>query len=197
MVSDHRVIAIISNALGRTCGRQRPGGLRRLMGCRLAGCRRACTPIQAVVASLRPCNGILPGCGRHRAGRLEPADAASTRRSWLIFGVKGLFPPKPPFISSLFRRGGPCPRAGRRSAFRPPCGHSLAGACVAGVGPRAATDRSRRRLGPSSPPPPARCGILPRRVPRLPARRPSARASVAVRSGSHPGKPARPASFFH
>ena len=40
------------------------------------------------------------------------AGAASTRRSWCVFGGKGLFPPKPPFISSLFRGGSPCPQAG-------------------------------------------------------------------------------------
>ena len=40
--SGHRVIAIISNALGRTCGQQRHAdavGCRRLVAHRLAGCR--------------------------------------------------------------------------------------------------------------------------------------------------------------
>ena len=71
-----------------------------------------------------------------------------------------------------------------------------------GLPPRAAIQAAPPRRRPASCrpnpcPPPASVGILPRRVPPLPARRPPARASVAVRSGSHPGKPARPASLFH
>ncbi len=116
-MSDHRIIAIISNALGRTCGRQRPDGLHRLMCCRLAGCRRACTSIRAVVASLRPCDGILPGCGRHRAGRPRPRRMPRVRGcSWLILGGKVFFPPNPPL--SLLCSGGKKP-GGRRRAPAP------------------------------------------------------------------------------
>ena len=138
MVSGYR-IAIIPDPLGRTCGRQRPGGLHRLMCCRLAGCRRACISIQAVVASLRPCHGILPGCDRHRAGRLKPTVAASTRPFVVDLGGKGLFPPKPSFISSLFR-GGIRPTKGRFGHPWPPAAPLVGGS----------EDRAHRRPGAAS-----------------------------------------------
>ena len=131
-----------------------------------------------VMASCRVAAGIVPADSNRRMPRVRGV-------SCLVFGVKGLFPPKPPFISSLFREK----KAGEKGGLPPHHGRSLA----AHPSPRPSP---RSLAGRNACPPPASVGILPRRVPRLPARRRSARASVAVRPGSHPGKPARTASFF-
>ena len=121
MASGYR-IAIIPDPLGRTCGRQRPGGLRRLMGLSACG-------VSAGLHLNTSGGRFAPAVSWHPAGfaaGIVPAD--SNRRmprvrgvSWLVFGVKGLFPPKPPFISSLFRRGRSLPTGGWGRPSGPPC----------------------------------------------------------------------------
>jgi hypothetical protein len=167
----------LGSSSGRPCG-ARPGGLRPARARRHPG-RRGPGPQTntsggrfAPAVSWRPAGfaaGIVPADSDRRMPRVRGP-------SWLAFGVKGLFPPKPPFISSLFR-GGVRPTKGTAGHPWPPAAPLVGGSgCVPTARP---------------------VGILPRRVPPLPARRPPARASVAVRPGSHPGKPAHTASLFH
>ena len=74
-----------------------------------------------MVASLRPCNGILPGCGRHRAGRLRPADAASTRRFVVgLWGERSFSPQTPLYLFSV-PGGRSMPTGGWGRPSGPPC----------------------------------------------------------------------------
>ena len=144
-----------------------------------------------VMASCRVAAGIVPADSDQRMPRVRGP-------SWLVFGGKGLFPPKPPFISSLFRRGGPCPQAGGVGLPGLPAPHSLVWGMRGGRGYTPATVKRYRVPPPSSPATTARPVRHPALAGSAVARPPAGnRASVAVRSGSHPGKPARTASFFH
>jgi hypothetical protein len=88
MVSAHR--AIIANSLGRTCGRQRPGGLRRLVAHRLAGRPSPCP--SARPRSSRGHAAACPGrCataeyGRPRPGGVMPPAKSAAPGAWPIPG---------------------------------------------------------------------------------------------------------------
>ena len=125
MASAHRVIVIIANALGRTCGRQRhadAGGRRRLVAHRLAGrpslCPSARPRSSRGHAAACPGRCAAAGYGRPRPGGvMPPAKSAAPGACGIVpLGSAGSCPPCSPNPPMKFGGGVGLRRERRQAA---------------------------------------------------------------------------------